>query len=66
MRLEAPEVKGLLMEGITEHSEYIFWTFNGRVPGPFIRARQGDTLELTLVNPPGSAISHSIDLHAVT
>ena len=25
-----------------------YWTFNGTVPGPFLRVREGDTIELTL------------------
>jgi hypothetical protein len=26
------------------------WTFNGKTPGPFIRVREGDTLELNIAN----------------
>lgn len=44
-------------------STYEYWTFNGKVPGPMIRVRQGDTVELTLKNE-GRLVSHSIDLHA--
>jgi nitrite reductase (NO-forming) len=44
-------------------STYGYWTFNGKVPGPMIRVRQGDTVELTLKNE-GHLVSHSIDLHA--
>lgn len=43
-----------------------YWTFNGKVPGPMIRARVGDTVELTLTNDINSVASHNIDLHAVT
>jgi nitrite reductase (NO-forming) len=64
--LDTPEVVGTLMEGLTEPTRYTFWTFNGRVPGPFIRVRQGDTLELTLTNPKTSAMPHNVDFHAVT
>jgi len=46
--------------------EYEFWTFDGRVPGPFLRVREGDTVELMLRNHPESNNPHSIDLHAVT
>lgn len=35
-------------------------------PGPVIRARVGDVLRLTLVNPASSSHPHNIDLHAVT
>jgi nitrite reductase (NO-forming) len=27
---------------------YQYWTYNGKVPGPFIRAREGDTVEIHL------------------
>lgn len=43
-----------------------YWTFDGTVPGPFLRVREGDTVELTLHNDPSSLHHHSIDLHAVT
>jgi Multicopper oxidase len=32
------------------------WTYNGTVPGPMIRVRQGDTVELTLKNSTESPI----------
>lgn len=43
-----------------------FWTFDGTVPGPMWRVREGDTVTLTLKNDPTSLHMHSIDLHAVT
>jgi nitrite reductase (NO-forming) len=43
-----------------------YWTFDGQVPGPMIRVREGDTVELTLHNDPTSLHHHNIDLHAVT
>ncbi len=66
VKLETKEVVGTLMEGLSEPTRYPFWTFNGRVPGPMIRVRQGDTLELSLTNPKDSEMKHNIDLHAVT
>lgn len=60
--LETKEVTGQLDNG----KQYTFWTFNGTVPGPMIRVREGDTVELTLKNAPDSTMPHSIDLHAVT
>jgi len=62
VELEAREVTAYLADGIA----YTFWTYNGTVPGPMIRVRQGDTVELTLKNSPDSKVTHSIDLHAVT
>ena len=40
------------------------WTFNGTVPGPVIRVKVGDTVNIHLVNPATSKLSHSIDFHA--
>jgi nitrite reductase (NO-forming) len=51
-----------LADGIT----YEAWTFNGTVPGPFLRARVGDTLKMHLTNSDTSGMMHNIDLHAVT
>jgi nitrite reductase (NO-forming) len=59
--LVAQELEGKLDPVLGATYEY--WTFNGKVPGPMIRVRQGDTVELTLKNE-GRLVSHSIDLHA--
>ncbi len=40
------------------------WTFGGQVPGPVIRTHVGDTVRVTLINPPEAQLSHSIDFHA--
>lgn len=45
---------------------YNYWTYNGQTPGPMLRIREGDTVELTLTNDPTSLHHHNIDLHAVT
>src|SRR5699024_7686698 len=50
---------------LTDKTSYTFWTFDGHVPGPFVRVRQGDLVDFTLKNSPNSKHSHSIDLHAV-
>jgi nitrite reductase (NO-forming) len=60
--LVAVELEARLAEGST----YGFWTFNGRVPGPMLRARVGDTLEVHLTNSEDSAFIHSVDFHAAT
>lgn len=60
--LETIELEGQLADGTT----YTFWTFNGKVPGPFIRVREGDTVEVRLKNRAGSVMAHSVDLHSVT
>jgi nitrite reductase (NO-forming) len=45
---------------------YEYWTFNDTVPGPMLRVRQGDTVEIDLTNAADAGVTHSIDLHAVT
>jgi len=60
--LEAQEVISTLADG----TEYLYWTYDRTVPGPMLRARVGDTIELTLKNHRTSTHDHSIDLHAVT
>lgn len=62
IELTAKEVIGEMADGIT----FNYWTFDGTVPGPFLRVREGDTVRLTLHNDPTSLHHHSIDLHAVT
>ena len=59
--LEAIERIGRL----ADNSTYEFWTFNGKVPGPFVRVRVGDTVTVTLKNADNSIMMHNIDFHAV-
>jgi len=61
VRLETIEKTGELADG----TQYNFWTFNGSVPGSFIRVRIGDEVELHLKNNENSIFPHNIDLHAV-
>ena len=56
------EVEGRLAEGTT----FGYWTFNGKVPGPFLRVRVGDTIDIHLKNSADSTMIHSVDFHAVT
>lgn len=51
---------------ISEDVYFNYWTYNGQVPGPMLRIREGDTVELSLTNDPTSLHHHNIDLHAVT
>lgn len=60
--LATVEREALLADGTT----YRFWTFNGLIPGPFIRVKVGDTVDVVLENPEDSQFIHSVDLHAVT
>jgi nitrite reductase (NO-forming) len=61
VKFEAKEFIGTLTEGV----KYKFWSFNGTVPGPMIRVREGDTVEFHLSSPKESLFPHNIDLHAV-
>lgn len=56
------ELEGRLAEGTT----FGYWTFNGKVPGPFLRVRVGDTVEVRLKNADDSTMIHSVDFHAAT
>lgn len=60
--MKTTEVEGKLSDGST----YKYWTFDDRVPGPFLRVRTGDTVKFNLTNAPDSVNIHSIDFHAVT
>jgi len=62
IEMTTKEVIGEMADGIT----FNYWTFDGKVAGPFIRVREGDTVQLTLHNDPTSLHPHNIDLHAVT
>lgn len=43
-----------------------YWTYNKQVPGPMLRVKEGDTVEVTLTNHSSSLHDHNIDLHSVT
>lgn len=60
--LTAEEVVGQLDPASS--TTYRYWTFNGKVPGPMIRVRQGDMVEVTLRNDARSRMVHSVDFHA--
>lgn len=40
---------------------YVAWTYNGRVPGPTIRATEGDHVRITFNN--GTSMPHSMHFH---
>jgi len=58
--LEAVELVGQL----DNKTIYNYWTFNAKVPGPFLRVRVGDTVEVHLKNRDDSVMFHSVDFHA--
>ena len=60
--LTAEEVIGQLDP--SAGTRYRYWTFGGKVPGPMIRVKEGDTIEVTLRNDATSHMVHSVDFHA--
>jgi nitrite reductase (NO-forming) len=62
IHLKAQEVISEIAPGIFQN----YWTYGKQVPGPMLRIREGDTVEVTLENDKASLHHHSIDLHAVT
>jgi nitrite reductase (NO-forming) len=60
--LTTQKVTAQMADGVA----YDYWTFKGTVPGPMLRVREGDTVEIDLHNAADAGVTHSIDLHAVT
>lgn len=56
--LRAREVKVSIANGVP----YAAWTFDGTLPGPTFRVRQGDLVHIRLVNE--GTMNHSIDFHS--
>ncbi len=61
--LTAREITGVIDPKTNRTFRY--YTFNGQVPGPFIRVVEGDTLDITLINPESNTETHTADFHAV-
>ncbi|WP_144905526.1 copper-containing nitrite reductase [Halobellus captivus] len=59
--LRSEEMTAEVEEGVT----FTYMTYNGQVPGPFIRVRQGDTVNLTFENDEANSLPHNVDFHAV-
>lgn len=59
--LELHEVISEIDSGVTT----TFWTYNGTVPGPFLKVTEGDTIDVSLKNPSQNRVPHNIDFHAV-
>jgi len=54
-----------LVDELDDGMEYQYFTYDGTVPGPFLRAKVGDEVTFTLKNAEDNVNVHSIDLHAV-
>ncbi len=59
--LTSLEVIGEMADGTT----YRYWTFDGTVPGPMLRVREGDVVTINHHNDASSIMTHNIDFHAV-
>lgn len=62
VNLTTKEVIAEMADGTTIN----YWTFDGTVPGPFLRVQEGDTVRLTIHNDATSLHPHNVDFHAVT
>jgi nitrite reductase (NO-forming) len=58
LRMEVSHTSVMIAPGV----HYAAWTFGGRVPGPAVHIRQGDTVDFTLLNRTNTP--HSLDFHA--
>ncbi|UPW01391.1 copper-containing nitrite reductase [Halorussus gelatinilyticus] len=58
--LRPEEVTAEVEDGVT----FNYMTYNGQVPGPMIRVRKGDTVNLTFENPAENDMPHNVDFHA--
>ena len=47
---------------IAKDTPYAGWTFNGTIPGPVLRAVEGDSITTTIRN--DAALTHSLDFHS--
>lgn len=59
--MSVKEVTAEVEPGVT----FDYMTFDGQIPGPMIRVRQGDTVRLHLESDESNSMPHNIDLHAV-
>jgi copper-containing nitrite reductase len=63
-------VKWTIKEGQSEIAPGViyddYWGFEGKVPGPLLRVREGDLVEIHLTNGLSSTHSHNIDFHFVS
>lgn len=59
------ETKEVIAE-VAEDVYFNYWTYNAQVPGPMLRVREGDTVNVTIKNHESSLHSHNVDLHSVT
>jgi nitrite reductase (NO-forming) len=60
LEMTTQEMTAEIEDGVT----FDYMTFDGQIPGPMVRARVGDTIDLTLTNDESNAMAHNVDFHA--
>jgi nitrite reductase (NO-forming) len=60
IEMETTEETAEIEPGVT----FDYMTFDGRVPGPMVRVRQGDTIHFTLTSADENSMPHNMDFHA--
>lgn len=60
IEMVSKEMTGEIKPGVLFH----YMTFDGQVPAPMIRVRQGDTIDLTLVGDKNNHNPHNVDFHS--
>lgn len=58
--LVAEEKLNTVAKGVSQQ----LWTYNGKVPGPVVHVRVGDTVRVHLSNPSFNKLPHSVDFHS--
>ncbi len=58
--LIAEEKLNTVAKGVSQQ----LWTYNGKVPGPVVHVRVGDTVRVHLSNPSSNKLPHSVDFHS--
>jgi len=61
IEMTTTEVTAEVEPGVT----FDYMTFDDRIPGPMVRVRRGDTVNMTLHNDERNSRPHNIDFHAV-
>lgn len=61
VNLEAVEKTMEIAPGV----QYNAWTYNGNIPGPFLRVKEGTEVRFTLTNLKGNKFPHSVDFHTI-
>ena len=62
VKISSSEEIATMADGTT----FEYWCYNKQVPGPLVRCRVGDTVDVTFANDAKSKLVHSIDFHAAT